>query len=91
VAEVSDTQTTTGQFIVSFPTPVAVVAGETWTFTMAVSGTVNIPRDNAAPGATNTADVTWLECREQTTFDTYPNVVAAVNRYYVEPIFQAAL
>jgi hypothetical protein len=89
VADVSDTQTLlgTGPYTVTFPTPVAIAAGETWTFSYSTPAN-NVPVGPSGSAVTNTADVTFIEYRYNFTADTYPNGVTT-NACYVEPIFEA--
>ena len=85
LAETSDAQSTTGTFVVTLPTPVAVAAGDTRV--ISVGGTGQIPRLGAAPSVTNSAAMTFIDMRVNVFSNTFPNS-ATGNTYLVEPIFQ---
>ena len=87
-AEIVDNQgVVTGFFTVTFPTPVVVAADETWTFTMAATGTGALPYTSTAQTVADTADVTFIEYRNIGTFNVYPASIAT-NIHHVEPIYE---
>jgi hypothetical protein len=101
VAEVSDTKIwptppftePIQTFTVTFPSPVLVAAGSTYTFTIGTTdfsgGTAGVPRNSALQAVTNTADMQWVEFRSGDVFNVYPPTVAPFSTYYAEPIFEA--
>jgi hypothetical protein len=87
VGEIADTRSTSGQYTVTFPTPVLVTTSGTWTFTYGASG--GVPASGIDPDVTNTADMNYVAMRSSVTFGNYPTINEPTgNTYYVEPIFE---
>ena len=84
IVEVTDTQTgATGEFTVTFPTPITVTAPASITFT--VGGASNIPNFLGSPTVTNSTACTFHSWRARN-FGLYPSTNSAEG-CYVEPIF----
>lgn len=85
-ATVPDTQSgASGSFEVTLPTPLAVAAGSTYTFS---AEGVSTSRISSAQTATNTTDCTFVGHFFAATGGTFPNTSGG-SSYYVEPIFQS--
>ena len=90
VAQVTHAGTTTGQFTVTFPTPVPVGAVGTYTFTVSGTTASNVPVGNAQT-VTDTADCKFVEYRYSTTARQYPETIGGgpgSQAYYVEPVYE---
>jgi hypothetical protein len=88
VSSMTDNRSTTGQYIVNFPTPVLVEANSTWTFSIGTNPEAGVPRNSALQAVTNTTNVQWIRFAAENGIDVYPASIASFSTYYAEPIFE---
>jgi Domain of unknown function (DUF4082) len=77
-----------GTFQVTFPTPVAITAGQTYVFSYGGSG--GVPAAVAGATVTNTNDMTFVEFRNNFNANNYPNVKETGLSFNIEPVFTAS-
>ena len=77
-----------GTFTVTFTTPLTVAANDVRTLSLGGASGGQTPYGSTPQVVTNTADVSFLELRDNTTVGTYPNNVTTSTIGYVEPIFE---